>query len=335
LIVRALAAHRQIDNASQAAPACDPNGGCIATQEITIMERRFATLDVFTERRFAGNPLAIVLEAGGLDQAEMQEIAREFNLSETVFLLPPNDPAHRTRYRIFTPKRELAFAGHPTVGTAVLLGCLDGGKSPREFVLEANIGPVSCRIELAHGDGGHASFELPALPSEITPPPSAQTLAIALGLTLDDIGFDNFIPSCWSAGVGFTFAPLRSLDAVRRAKPNLAQFETALNGPAHGAVFIFSKETIDPGHDFHARMFAPAIGVFEDPATGGAAAAFAGVLTRFAGLKDGNHNKMIEQGYEMGRPSLIGLALKLTGGALTSASISGAAVMVTEGTIEA
>ena len=138
------------------------------------MKRRFVTLDVFTDRRFAGNPLAVVLESEGLDSATMQAITSEFNLSETVFVLPPDDAAHRARYRIFTPKRELPFAGHPTVGTAVLLGCRNGGKAPQEFVMECKVGPVPCRVEPSGAGAGHASFDLPALPADAGPAPSAR-----------------------------------------------------------------------------------------------------------------------------------------------------------------
>jgi trans-2,3-dihydro-3-hydroxyanthranilate isomerase len=122
------------------------------------MKRRFVTLDVFTDRRFAGNPLAVVLESDGLDIAAMQTIAGEFNLSETVFVLPPKVASHRGALRIFTPKRELPFAGHPTVGAAVLFGCLDGGGEARAMVLEENIGPVSCRVTPA-GSGGQATLD--------------------------------------------------------------------------------------------------------------------------------------------------------------------------------
>lgn len=298
------------------------------------MKRRFVTLDVFTDRRFAGNPLAVVLQADGLDQAAMQAIAREFNLSETVFVLPPGDSSHRARYRIFTPKEEVAFAGHPTLGTAALLALLDGGAAARELVLEANIGPVPCHVE-AGGEGGHATFVLPALPAEAGAPPPTEALAAALGLAADDIGFGAFAPSCFSAGIGFTFTPLKNIDAVRRAQPDLTRLAPAFAAPAHRALFAFCAETVERGHTFHARMFAPSYGVPEDPATGSAAAAFAGVLARFAGLKDGTHSFTIEQGYEMGRPSLIELDLTLAGSALITASVGGGAVIVSEGTIEA
>jgi trans-2,3-dihydro-3-hydroxyanthranilate isomerase len=298
------------------------------------MQRRFFTLDVFTGRRFAGNPLAVVLEAGGLDQAAMQTVAREFNLSETVYVLPPEKPAHRARCKIFTPKRELDFAGHPTVGTAVLLACLDGGRKACDMVLEENVGPVPCHVTPGEARG-QATFQLPALPKEVGTPPTVDVLAAALGLTVSDIGFGDFVPGCWSAGTAFTCVPLKSLDAVRRATPNLAQFASALSAPGHGAVFVFSHECAEPGHDFHARMFAPIFGVSEDPATGSAVAALAGALTRSGGLKDGSHSIAIEQGYEMGRPSLIHLGMTLAGGALVAATVGGGAVIVSEGTIEA
>src|ERR1700742_2150251 len=126
------------------------------------MRRRHFTLDVFTTQRFAGNPLAVVLEPDGLDTTAMQAVAREFNLPETVFVFPPNHSEHRARLRIFTPARELPFAGHPTVGTAVLLGRLDGGAGLRELVLGEEIGPVVCQVQPG-GEGGRASFGIPKL----------------------------------------------------------------------------------------------------------------------------------------------------------------------------
>src|SRR5262245_45683143 len=157
-----------------------------------LMRRRFVTLDVFTTRRFAGNPLAVVLEAEGLDGAVMQAVAREFNLPETVFVLPPGEPGHRARLRIFTPARELPFAGHPTVGTAVLLGRLDGGGA-RDFILGEGVGPVACTVETA-GDGGSARFDLPREPERIGIVEDAAKIAAALSLTLDDLGCENFVP---------------------------------------------------------------------------------------------------------------------------------------------
>jgi trans-2,3-dihydro-3-hydroxyanthranilate isomerase len=298
------------------------------------MKRRYVTLDVFTDRRFAGNPLAVVLEADGLGTETMQEVANEFNLPETVFVLPAEDKKHRARCRIFTPKRELPFAGHPTVGTAVLLASLDTakGEKPGEFVLEEKIGLIRCRVK-ADAGGGEASFALPMMPSEVTAPPPNETLAATLGLDVADIGAGDFAPSCWSAGNPFLFVPLGSIDAVRRASPELAAFRAL--APSFPGLFVVSRETAEKGNDFHARMFAPAMGIMEDPATGSAVAAFAGLLGRFGGYGDGDHAVAIEQGYEMGRPSLIRLGMTRVAGQFTAVTVGGNAVIVAEGAIEA
>ncbi len=299
------------------------------------MRRRFATLDVFTDRRFAGNSLAVVLDTDGLDAAAMQAVAREFNHPETVFVFAPDDPAHRARVRIFTPARELPFAGHPTVGTAVLLGLRDGGAAGSEIVLEEGVGPVRCTFESNDGERGRARFAVPQPPAEIGPAPDDATVAAALELSPTEIGFDRFRPSRWSAGTAFTFVPVASLAALARCRPDLAKFDAAFGDGAASAAYVFCGEASQPGRGFRARMFAPALGIPEDPATGSAAAAFAGVLARFGHLADGSHAIAIAQGYEMGRPSLIWLAMALQAGALVSASIGGDAVIVTEGTIEA
>jgi trans-2,3-dihydro-3-hydroxyanthranilate isomerase len=303
------------------------------------MQRRFATLDVFTNRRFAGNPLAVVLDAGGLDTAAMQSIAREFNHPETVFVLPPEDKAHRARLRIFTPARELPFAGHPTVGTAVLLALQDRSTPGREMVLEENIGPVRCVLEAGEDEGagerGRVRFTIPQLPAEAGIVPGDTVIAAALQLAPADIGFDRHRPSRWSAGNAFTFVPVAGLAAMARAWPDPMTFDAVFGSAGVvAAAFLFCAESAEPGHDFHARMFAPGMGLVEDPATGSAAAAFAGVLAQFV-PGDGSHAFAIEQGYEMGRPSLIHLAITQRDGKLAAASIGGDAVIVTQGTIEA
>ena len=297
------------------------------------MRRRFVTLDVFTAKRFAGNPLAVVLEPDGLDTAAMQAIAREFNLSETVFVQLPENAAHRAKLRIFTPERELPFAGHPTVGTAVLLGTLDGGASERDLVLEENIGLVPCRVKPGAGSG-HATFDIPRLPGEDGKAADNATLAAALSISAADIGFGGFAPQRWSAGNPFTIVPVSGLMVMARCRADMTRFEKAF-GDGFAAPFVVSSETAEPANTFHARMFAPGAGITEDPATGSAAAAFAGYLAAHGGYRDGDHLVRIEQGYEMGRPSLMELTLKISGGKLTGASIGGSAVIITEGTIEA
>jgi trans-2,3-dihydro-3-hydroxyanthranilate isomerase len=263
----------------------------------------------------------------------MQTIAREFNLPETVFVYPAVDPKHRARVRIFTPGRELPFAGHPTVGTAVLLAHLDGGASPRELVLSEQVGPVACKVTSRTG-GGHASFDIPKLPERLGPVPDLGQLAAALSLKTGDIGGDGFVSERWNAGNGFTFVPVKGLEAIARARPDMGRWSDAIGPNDPQGVFLFCREVAEKGHSFHARMFAPGLGVLEDPATGSAAAAFAGPLST-AGPGDGQHAYTIEQGYEMGRPSLLNLTLNIRGGSLAGAVVGGDAVLVSEGAIEA
>jgi trans-2,3-dihydro-3-hydroxyanthranilate isomerase len=300
------------------------------------MARRFVTLDVFTDRPLAGNPLAVVLDAEGLDDGAMQSIAREFNLSETVFVLPPAEARHRAALRIFTPGRELPFAGHPTVGTAVLLACLDreGEAGAVAFGLEEKVGVVPCVVEVAGAGRGHARFRLPRLPEISGEGREVAEVAWALSLDPTDIGCGRHVPSRHSAGVEYDFVPVRSLDAVRRARPNGDAFDKVFGGGTHPAAYVYTQATENPAHHWHARMFAPGLGVSEDPATGSAAAAFAGVLMQFEPLGEGEHSFIVEQGYEMGRPSEIGLQVVIRDGRLDFAEISGGAVVVARGQLD-
>jgi trans-2,3-dihydro-3-hydroxyanthranilate isomerase len=250
-----------------------------------------------------------------------------------VFVQAPADGAHRARLRIFTPARELAFAGHPTVGTAVLLGLQDEAAEGTELVLEEKIGPVRCTLGAMGGGRGRARFAIPQLPVEAGAAPDGAAIAAALGLAPADIGFGRFRPARWSAGNAFTFVPVSGLAVIGRCRPDPGRFEAAFG--AAGMVYVLCGEAAAPGHDYHARMFAPGIGLPEDPASGSAVAAFAGMLAQVLSLSDGQHAVAVEQGYEMGRPSLIGLTLAMHGGKLVSASIDGDAVIVTQGSIEA
>ena len=300
------------------------------------MHRRFVTLDVFTSTPFAGNPLAVILDSAGLDTAAMQQIAREFNLSETVFVFPPENQGSRAALRIFTPANELPFAGHPTVGTAVLLARIDGAGNHR-FTLEEKIGPVPCRASSSGPaeKGGRASFEIPRLPAKEADLRIDTRMAAALGLKPGDVGLDHLPAERWSAGNPFSCVPLSGLDAMSRCAIDLSRFDFIFGRGGRAAAFLFCRETRHPGNTVHARMFAPASGLLEDPATGSAVAAFAGYLAAHGGYPDGDHVVRIEQGYEMGRPSLMELTLRIAGGALTGASIAGDAVVVLEGTIDA
>src|SRR5687768_11414773 len=229
------------------------------------MQRRFTTLDVFTSRRFAGNPLAVVRDSAGLEGGAMQAIAREFNLPETVFILPASDPAHTARLRIFTPAAELPFAGHPTVGTAVLFG-LDAGAA-KDIVFEEGIGLVRCAVQRQAVDRGRARFDLPRLPSRTGDTNNASDIAAALGLALDDLGCDDFEPGKWSAGIEFAMIPVRGLDAIGRSRCDLSHWESAFGATGPRTVYLYCREAAEPGHAFRARMFAPHMGIPEDPAT--------------------------------------------------------------------
>lgn len=298
------------------------------------MKRRFVTLDVFTTRRHAGNPLAVVLQSEGLDTEAMQAIAREFNLSETVFVLPPDKPGHRASIRIFTPGGELPFAGHPTVGTAVWLALSDEaeGRFADMLVLEEKVGLVSCAVEVKGSHAGHAVFTLPRLPERVEQPVADAQLAEALGLDPADLGFGAHRPSAFSAGVAYTIVPVASREVVARAKVAGA-FERVMAATPNGNAFVYCRETAEVGHNYHARMFWPGAGVVEDPATGSAVAAFAGAVMAFDKPEDGDHRLVIEQGYEMGRPSQIALELSVRNGGLVSARIGGSAIVVSEGVL--
>jgi len=299
------------------------------------MARAFQTLDVFTETALAGNPLAVVLDAEGLDEKRMQAIAAEFNLSETVFVFEPRNAVNTARVRIFTPKREMPFAGHPTVGTAALIAHQRAGdlllRQDLRIVLEEPIGDVVCVARRRKGQALAAYFELPKLPERLeVKPPSAAEIASGLGLEPGDIGFDRHEASLYSAGAPYLFVPVRSLDAIRHAAPGIMPWATK-EGPAS---FLYTSETEREGSAYHARMFAGAWGVTEDPATGSAAAAFAGVVRDFDHPRDGEQMLIIEQGFEMGRPSLIALGLTIENGALASATIGGSVVIVANGSLD-
>ncbi|WP_428030607.1 PhzF family phenazine biosynthesis protein [Ancylobacter sp.] len=296
------------------------------------MARRFVVLDVFTDRTLSGNPLAVVLDTEGLDGNHMQAITREFNLSETVFILPPQEDENRARLRIFTNSHELPFAGHPTVGAAVLLALRDGVTTSTDFVLEENVGPVACHVNVRGEHSGSATFTVPRIPEIVDAAPmSREACAQALGLDTSDIGFDAYGPVIASAGVPFVCVPLASRSALARISPSAARLISTFGGGAD-SVYVFCRDEDGEG-DFRARMFAANMGIDEDPATGSAAASLAAVLMAGERPGDGFHAFDILQGVEMGRPSLVRLGLKVEGGELIAVTIGGGAVIVSEGVL--
>ena len=302
------------------------------------MKRRFVTLDVFTTRRHAGNPLAVVLQSEGLDTDAMQAIAREFNLSETVFVAPPEKPEHRASVRIFTPGGELPFAGHPTVGTAVALAERAHGATTRDLVsvLEENVGPVRCAVRLREGEASFAEFDLPRKSQPAIMPLDKLGIADALSLKVTEIGFENHVPSVWSAGVPFLLIPVHDVGATQRVEfdPQLWEKIVPFVDGALASAYVYCRGGVNHVAKFHARMFASGMGIVEDPATGAAAAALSGAIHHFDRLTDGHHPIMIEQGVEMDRPSFIHLHIDVDGGTISNARIGGQAVRLASGTLD-
>jgi len=301
------------------------------------MNLQYHLLDVFTDVPFGGNQLAVFVDAPDLETPLMQRIARELNLSESVFVRPPRAAGAARRLRIFTPATELPFAGHPTVGTAFLLVDLDEvqGEGDRvEFVLEEEVGLVPVSVQ--RGRAGAPPFaELTAakVPEAGPAPPPPAVLAKLIGVNESDILVVGDAPQAVSAGVPFLFLPLRSREAVGRACVDLAVWKSELAGAWADKVYVFCRDAERPGTDVRARMFAPSAGIMEDPATGSAAAAFAGYLAWRSDTRDGTLTWTVEQGVEMGRPSVLRLQADLAGGTVTAVRVGGTSVRMGQGTL--
>jgi trans-2,3-dihydro-3-hydroxyanthranilate isomerase len=295
---------------------------------------RFLTADVFTKQRFGGNQLAVFPDARGIDPAVMQQIAREFNFSETTFVLPPSDAKHTRRVRIFTPGSELPFAGHPTVGTAFVLATIGDipltGDETR-IVFEEGVGSVPVTIRSVNGVPGFAQLTAARLPELGPPPPPAADLAGALSLAGNEVLNGSFAPESVSCGVEYLYVPVKDRAALGRARVRLDDFERVLGRYSTQKVFLFCDDPELSGSQFRARMFAPGIGVAEDPATGSAAAAFAGYLARRDARREGTLRWVIEQGFEMGRPSILEAEADVRGGTITAVRVGGHSVLVTRG----
>ncbi|WP_395543197.1 PhzF family phenazine biosynthesis protein [Neotabrizicola sp. sgz301269] len=290
----------------------------------------FHTLDVFTDRPFAGNPLAVVLEAGGLTTAQMQTIAREFNLSETIFVQPPANPAHTARVRIFFPTAEIPFAGHPTIGCAIHLAeAAHEGDFDTVITLEEEAGlvPVTVRRQ---GLEITAELTAPVLPSPQDECPDTALVAAALGLDPAEIGPHQ--PAVCQGGPAFLYAPIASLAALARAQPQEPAWSRLMEKAGVDSAYLYTS-TPGAGQDLRARMFSPTAGIPEDPATGSATAILAAQLLQNAALPEGITTLSVMQGVEMGRPSRLRLTIDLRAGRLHSVRIAGTAVAVSQGRI--
>lgn len=295
---------------------------------------QYYTTDVFTSERFGGNQLAVFPDARDIDPALYQSIAREFNFSETTFVLPPSDPKNTRRVKIFTPGGELQFAGHPTVGTAFVLatiGAFPLTGAATHIVLEEGVGPVPVTVKAENGRPGFAQLSVAQLPQVGPPPPSAADLAKCLTLDANDIRTGEWGSEGRSCGTPFLMVPVTNRKALARARPNMDAWEAVLGSYYTNKVFLFCDEPELKDSHFRARMFAPSIGVPEDPATGSACAGFAGYLADRDSRKDGTLRWRVEQGFEMGRPSLLDLEVDKKNGAVTGVRVGGNSVLVSKG----
>ncbi|MGI9413146.1 MAG: PhzF family phenazine biosynthesis protein [Hyphomicrobiales bacterium] len=301
------------------------------------MKYGYFTLDVFTGERFGGNPLAVLPYADGLDGDQMQRIAREFNLSETTFVLPPRETDNTAHVRIFTPAAEMPFAGHPTIGTAIVLAEIaEAGNDAfeRQIRLEEQVGLLSVEVTKQREMPPFGQFTNAVLPEPVADVPPVDMVAKALSLSPDDVGAGGHAPGLHVAGNTFLFAPLRDMDAVARAEIEPAAWKEISGGRGWVGVFVYTQGGESSAAHYRARMFGPDFGVPEDPATGSAAATFPGQIAASEDLSDGTHKWFVEQGYEMGRPSQIHIEADVAGGALTAVRVGGRAVRVSQGEIE-
>jgi trans-2,3-dihydro-3-hydroxyanthranilate isomerase len=299
------------------------------------MQREFVTVDVFTDRRFGGNPVAVLPEAEGLTTAQMQAIAGEFNLSETTFVLPPKDAAHTAEVRIFTPKFEMPFAGHPNVGTAFALagrgevyGCRIGDRL--FFEEKAGLVPLDILRDGAVAIGARLAAPQPLMRGSDV---DAGAVAEACGIAPTDIETAHHKPCVAGCGTVFIFAELKSRRALEAAQPRADVFSRHF--PVDGAtgIHLYLRDGAD-GIDIRSRMFAPLHGVPEDPATGSANVALAGLLVSLRPEADLSLKLRIAQGVEMGRPSLLDASAEKRGGKVVETRIGGSCVAVMTGRID-
>ncbi|MEP6763438.1 MAG: PhzF family phenazine biosynthesis protein [Gemmatimonadaceae bacterium] len=306
---------------------------------------RFVTADVFTPVPFSGNQLAVVFGADSLPTETLQKIAQEFNYSETVFVFPPDNPAHTRRVRIFTPGAELPFAGHPTIGTAHALvetGEVEASGDEIMIVLGEGVGPVPVRVTMKNGVPISAQLTTAMLPEERAVSLSHETIAEILSLSPSDLVDGAHSPAAVSVGLPWLIVPVHSVDAVKRVQVNMESWKKHLAGSwaSEPMVFALARDNDEAslvehvrGADVRARVFCPGLSVPEDPATGSANACLAGYLAKRT-PRDGVLRWEVAQGIEMGRPSRLSIEAEKSNGAIQAVRVGGATVLVSEGTMK-
>ena len=288
-------------------------------------------VDVFTDRAFGGNPLAVFTDGRGIPDALMQSIAKELNLSETTFVLPPDEAKHDFRVRIFTPKNELPMAGHPTVGTAFVLA-REGMLKKREAVFEEGVGPVPVSIELGVDGPGFIEMRQP-LPK--FGPRFEDVGAIAEMLSLDRRSIRALPLEIVSCGNPFFFVPIDTLESIRRIRFRADLAERVAKETGSTGVFVFTQEVQTAGSHVHGRLFAPGEGIIEDPATGSAAGPLGCYLSRY-GLtaRTGEVRSVLEQGIEIGRPSFLHIRIGHSHQEITAVHVGGSCCYMGSGRLE-
>ncbi|MCB2106897.1 MAG: PhzF family phenazine biosynthesis protein [Rhodobacteraceae bacterium] len=300
------------------------------------MKGRYVTVDVFTDRQFGGNQLAVIPDARHLSPAHMQSIANEFNFAETTFVLPPKNTANTANVRIFTPRAEMPFAGHPNVGTAYVLAqagnCLGVPISGQHLTFEEHAGLVPMEIIREDGSVVGARLDAPqklAIGAYVAP----DLVAAAASLPADAIISRLHPPLVASCGAAFIFAEVASKDALWQARPNMTVFEQSFPREQHTGIHLYTRVT-EAGVDLQTRMFAPLHGVIEDAATGSANVALGALLAHFSPEPNLDLSVSIAQGVAMGRPSLLTATARKSNSTVVKASIGGTCVPVMTGEIK-
>lgn len=299
------------------------------------MRYRYYLCDVFTDTRFGGNQLAVLPQAAGLSSERMQQVAREFNFSETTFVLPPEEAGHTNKVRIFTPMAEVPFAGHPNIGTAFVLattGRLGAIDTALSVTFEERAGLVPITIRKRPDQSVWCELAAPERLS-LGKTVSVRTVAAVLSLTADDIATETHFPQVASVGLPFLFVEVRDRTALERVRVNSEKLETLVTDSIPSLIHVYTRSE-DTDCDIRARVFAPLMGVPEDPATGSANCALAGLLSHYAERSQGVFDWRIVQGVELGRPSLLEARAEKRAGVVTDTWIGGACVLVGEGWIE-
>ena len=293
------------------------------------MEFQFYVIDVFTDKQFQGNQLAVFPSAAGISDENMQKIAKEFNYSETTFVTSTDDKNIRN-VRIFTPESEVDFAGHPNIGTAMLLARIGELTDEKQIhtIFREKVGDIAITINFDNSKPITAELSVAKIPEEKILP-SLEQISKVISLEPTDV----LQPIAFSCGLPFLFIPVLSLEKIKKASLNHDEWKKQISDLHVHHLFLFTAETENPEYDFHARMFAPALGISEDPATGSAVAALSGYISKFLEKNNGEFTYVVEQGFEINRPSIIEMSFSQKNQKIESVKIKGNAVIFSEGKI--